>query len=117
MSKLISLDEQIKVMSASGAGKRIEYRSKPGTNLVVNKWVVCPYPIWNWAHFEYRIKTPPPAIIWRNKYSTSGISAPHITASDANSSVNHNRNRTHLTKEIHYPIVSGIVVGLEDDCD
>ena len=110
----MKLSDQIKVMLAFDNGHRIEFRWRCDSK---GSWVGVEKPAWNWQVYEYRVAQPKPVVVWRNKYGKpfAGVSGPYVTASHANNGAD--SNRTHLIKEIHYPIVDGIVVGLEDDCD
>lgn len=47
--------EKCKVMEAFIEGKTIECRSK-----YAGKWTECPGPIWDWVHFNYRVKPETP---------------------------------------------------------
>jgi hypothetical protein len=51
----MKIKEQIAVMQAFADGKKIEVRPSYLTDK--NDWVAAPTPVWNWAFFDYRIKS------------------------------------------------------------
>jgi len=56
------IDEQIKVMQHFAAGGEVEVKNlDEGPSA---KWRGCPYPAFNWADFEYRIRQHTPVERW-----------------------------------------------------
>jgi hypothetical protein len=106
----MNLNEQIKVMLAAGAGRGIQVLIYGFGGCV---WKDTSNPAWNWEQCNYRVKQPPVVTEWFNKYKSDGITTgPYPTAGHANSAADN--DRTHLIRETTYPVVDGIVIGIDD---